>query len=441
VNILDMSILLSNYGKTVTASVPSIPTGLTATAGTGNVVLKWAANPSSDSVDTYQVYWTTDSAWNTGIQQNLNVSGTNYTVTGLTSGTTYYFRISAHNSAGYGGWSNPVSAVPSGTVSGIMHPTNQLGLWHLGTSLTGISNLSSYGVVAVSASGAPQAKPLPGLTLIYSNASQIVTAYTEGLSYTTASANGCLLGQFQTGRYVFDHTKATCNQMMADADLAYVKQMGLKGMFLDDVMPINPYGYTTPYGWRDGMVSFVHLLHQELNANGFYLLTNANAFSDPSLGNGDDGTGDLNWAKMISPDGIMEESWAETRDGKYVLRSSGANWNQHWDSWQTTAQGIQAAGMDFVGLSYNSNIAYGYASLLLANSGRGVFIHATLDGSDPWNSLFTYNIGTPSGSVTQSGVGYWRKYTNGQVIVNPSPTSAVTINNHTLQPMTAYIGP
>jgi hypothetical protein len=120
-----MSILLSNYGRTVTASVPSIPTGLTAAAGNSSVTLKWNANPSSDSVDTYQVYWTTDSAWGTN-SNNLNVTGTSYTVTGLTNGTTYYFRISAHNSAGYGAWGTAISAVPQGsggTTTGVIPPT------------------------------------------------------------------------------------------------------------------------------------------------------------------------------------------------------------------------------------------------------------------------------------------------------------------------------
>ena len=111
VDILDMSALLSHFGQSLTTK-PSIPTGLTAAPGDSKVTLTWNANPASDGVDSYQVYWTTDSGWNAAPSQNLNVTGTSYTVTGLTNNTTYYFRISAHNTAGYGGWTAAVSAAP-----------------------------------------------------------------------------------------------------------------------------------------------------------------------------------------------------------------------------------------------------------------------------------------------------------------------------------------
>lgn len=111
VNILDMSALLSHYGQSVTGVKPSIPTGLAAVPADGSVALKWNANPSTDQVDTYQVYVN-------GANTNLAVTGTSYTLTGLTNGTSYALRVSAHNSAGYGDWSAAVNAVPQSSAGG-----------------------------------------------------------------------------------------------------------------------------------------------------------------------------------------------------------------------------------------------------------------------------------------------------------------------------------
>jgi hypothetical protein len=308
------------------------------------------------------------------------------------------------------------TTAPSSTTTS----SSRIGLAKLGSSLTGFSNLSQYGLVIVSGDGVPQARTLTGArTLIYTNASGVHSEYTEGISYTTASANGCILGRASNGIYVFDHTKATCNQLEADAIVSYAKTVGLKGVFLDDTIPQNPYGFTTPSGWENGMVSFVHLVHQGLTAAGLYLLTNSNAFNDPALGNGDNGSGDLAWAKLLAPDGVMTESWQETRDGTYRLRTSGTSWYQNWDGWQSFEKGVLAAGMDFVGLSYNSNAAYGYASMLLNDNGHAYYIHANPDGSDPWGT-WAKNEGA---AVDAAGTNP-RRFANGTASVTSSAATA-----------------
>ena len=81
---------------------PGIPSGLKATAANGSVVLKWNANPGSDQVNSYQVYYGTVASFSSFNGYVPSVTGTTYTVSGLTNGKTYYFRISAHNSVGYG---------------------------------------------------------------------------------------------------------------------------------------------------------------------------------------------------------------------------------------------------------------------------------------------------------------------------------------------------
>ena len=96
-----------------------VPTSLEPTpTGNGSVTLSWNANPASDQVNTYQVYYGTVASFSTFSTFIDNVTGTNYTVTGLTNGTTYYFKVSAHNSVGYGPWSaTAVGATPTATTT------------------------------------------------------------------------------------------------------------------------------------------------------------------------------------------------------------------------------------------------------------------------------------------------------------------------------------
>jgi trimeric autotransporter adhesin len=97
-------------------AVPGAPTGLTTTAGDSQVILSWAA-PASDGgspVTGYNIYQGTSAGGESTTPDNSSpVSGTSYTATGLTNGTTYYFVVTAVNAAGEGPQSNEVSATPA----------------------------------------------------------------------------------------------------------------------------------------------------------------------------------------------------------------------------------------------------------------------------------------------------------------------------------------
>ena len=81
---------------------PGPPTGLTATAGNGQVSLSWTA-PASDggaAIIGYDVYLGTSSHGESARPVNTAlITTTSYTVTGLTNGTTYYFTADAVNDA------------------------------------------------------------------------------------------------------------------------------------------------------------------------------------------------------------------------------------------------------------------------------------------------------------------------------------------------------
>nr|WP_246027810.1 MULTISPECIES: glycoside hydrolase family 6 protein [Paenibacillus] len=94
-------------------SVPAAPTSLTATAGDAQVSLTWSASAGATSYNVKRA--TTAGGPYTTVA--TGVSGTSYTNTGLTNGTTYYYVVSAVNSAGESANSAAVSATPAGSVT------------------------------------------------------------------------------------------------------------------------------------------------------------------------------------------------------------------------------------------------------------------------------------------------------------------------------------
>jgi hypothetical protein len=93
---------------TASGSVPTEPTNLVGTAGSGQVALTWTAGSGATS---YNVYRGTkfDGEATTPI---ATVTGTSYTDTGLTNGTTYYYNVAATNSVGISPDSNQINITP-----------------------------------------------------------------------------------------------------------------------------------------------------------------------------------------------------------------------------------------------------------------------------------------------------------------------------------------
>ena len=89
------------FDSTVTA--PTVPAGLTATEGDGEVTLSWT-NPNDSTIIKYQVRQSDDGGTNWGGWTDISGSGsttTTHTVSSLTNGTTYDFELRAMNAGGY----------------------------------------------------------------------------------------------------------------------------------------------------------------------------------------------------------------------------------------------------------------------------------------------------------------------------------------------------
>jgi len=100
------------------AQTPSAPTALAATAGNAQVSLTWNASTGATS---YHVKRATTSGG--PYTQVAAPTGTSDTDSGLTNGTTYYYVVSAVNSAGESGNSSQASATPSGGSSAAIQVT------------------------------------------------------------------------------------------------------------------------------------------------------------------------------------------------------------------------------------------------------------------------------------------------------------------------------
>ncbi|MBI2645033.1 Ig-like domain-containing protein, partial [Candidatus Uhrbacteria bacterium] len=105
-------------------NAPTPPTGLAAGGATGtSLVLSWAAVVGATSYDIYRSATSGGTYARLGSEPTVSSgSTTSYSDTGLTAGTTYYYKISALNLNGESAASSAVSGTTSGTA-----PNNQAG--------------------------------------------------------------------------------------------------------------------------------------------------------------------------------------------------------------------------------------------------------------------------------------------------------------------------
>ena len=153
---------------------PPPPTNLVATAGNEQVGLSWSASTGATSYNVKRA--TTSGGPYTTI---ASPTTTSYTDTGVTNGTTYYYVVSAVNTAGESANSSQVSATPQLLVP--PPPTNltaTAGNAQVGLSWSASSGATSYNVKRSTTSGGPYTTIASPTTTSYTD-----TGVTNGTTY------------------------------------------------------------------------------------------------------------------------------------------------------------------------------------------------------------------------------------------------------------------
>jgi len=183
IGVFDSSWAINYYwnsnGATITVTTgqaaPTAPTGLTATAGSGQVALSWTA---SNGAASYSVYRGTAPGAETGTPIAAGITGTAYTNTGLTNGTTYYYKVAAVNSAGASPMSNEASAKP---VSAAVNVTGSLKI--TSTAFVYTKSTKRYSTTVTVLNQAAQAIAGP-LQFVVTNLPSGVTLYSPAGTYS-----------------------------------------------------------------------------------------------------------------------------------------------------------------------------------------------------------------------------------------------------------------
>ena len=176
----------ANFNYLPTPPLP--PTNLTAGSGANIVLLNWTAGQYAV---TYNVKRSL-SANGPFTVITSGVTATNYTDTGLTNGTTYYYVVSSSNGLGTSGNSNVASAVPVPPVIG--NGSGLTGQYYTdpgdGTFFNSLTYAQTDPVINFSWNGAVPAPGVPGINFSVRWSGQILAPVSGQITFTATVDDG-----------------------------------------------------------------------------------------------------------------------------------------------------------------------------------------------------------------------------------------------------------
>lgn len=109
----DLATGRGSWAAPVAVTLPGPPTSLTATGGTGKVTLGWSAATSGGPAQSFNVYRATSAGAEGTVPYATGVAAASFTDAAVTPGVTYYYEVTAVNSAGESGKSTEAAAAAS----------------------------------------------------------------------------------------------------------------------------------------------------------------------------------------------------------------------------------------------------------------------------------------------------------------------------------------
>ena len=206
-------------------TVPLAPTGLAATAGNAQVSLTW--NVSSGATSYYVKRSTTSGGPYTQVGAP---TATNYTDTGLTNGTPYFYVVSAVNSAGESANSSEVSATPNAPPAAPTGLTASAGNAQVSLTWNASTRATSYHVKRSTTTGGPYTQVGAPTATDYTD-----TGLTNGTPYFY------VVSAVNSGGESANSTEASATPV------ASVTQVQVTVDTLADRHPISPYVYGGAY--------------------------------------------------------------------------------------------------------------------------------------------------------------------------------------------------
>lgn len=248
----------SSY-STVSASVTprSIPPEVSSvTVGDGSLTFAW--NAVSHGGDVYRMYWGTDPTFATGYTYT-STGSTSYTISSLTNGTTYYFRVAGWNNSvtpqvATTDWSANSSGVPgkpSAPLSlSVSSGRNGMSVSWSAPSSNGGSALTDYLVQYTTTSGGSYSTYADGTSTA---TSATITGLTAGSTYYVRVA---AVNAITTGTYTAE-SSGVLSKTCANGGVCAVGDTGPGGgkIFLTPASSGNSTGYwfeAAPSTWFSG---------------------------------------------------------------------------------------------------------------------------------------------------------------------------------------------